>query len=642
MVGLTEAAVGAERALVLGLAAERVAVAGVGTLAEHVASVAALQRVLDVASAAQELAVARVAAIESQWAEDGTVVERHRGPGHVSVDAAGVVAGVLGCTAAHAEARVRAAVRRAGDGPPGTAGHTGLGGLHAAMAAGRLDRYRAEVVAAELEEAPAQVAATVVAAVEPWFTCETGPQLRRRVRRMLARVSPDLVRQRARRARSECRLERWASEPGVDCWHGTFPSEEAAAAWAAVDALAQRYVADGTCERIDRARAKALTDLVTGHASIEVGVVLTVPQGSVTDPATTAAGASPGRTGATSGPGRPEAVAGASPAVGDGGTAAARGAVDAGEPVAAAAPAGAGPHPDDLVEVPGLRAGEPLLVPRAWLEGLTREAAAAAAAPGASRWARRRLRVRACHPATGAITDDLTDNREHPGPGPTDPPTGADPTAHAHPQRADATRDADGPPSSPPNVDDTPSAPPNGGAVPGSRAAAGPGPYRPPRHLAELVRARDRHCRFPGCHVAAVFCDLDHVRPWPAGPTAADNLACLCRRHHRVKQRPGWTARLHPDATLTWTDPTGATRTTHPPDALHPLVLPHRGDEPSHAPHQPRLDLPEAPHSTLEFTLEHRLAAVTVRTAPAPPITSDHRPRAAHPPRDSLPDDPPF
>ncbi len=611
MVGLTEAAVGAERALVLGLAAERAAVAGVGTLAEHVASVAALQRVLDVASAAQELAVARVAAIESQWAEDGTVVERHRGPGHVSVDAAGVVAGVLGCTAAHAEARVRAAVRRAGDGPPGTAGHTGLGGLHAAMAAGRLDRYRAEVVAAELEEAPAQVAATVVAAVEPWFTCETGPQLRRRVRRMLARVSPDLVRQRARRARSECRLERWASEPGVDCWHGTFPSEEAAAAWAAVDALAQRYVADGTCERIDRARAKALTDLVTGHASIEVGVVLTVPQGSVTDAATTAAGAD-AAVAAAAGAGRPDvpagprgagAVAGGRPTVGDGGTAAARGAVDAGEPVAAAAPAGAGPHPDDLVEVPGLRAGEPLLVPRAWLEGLTREAAAAAAAPGASRRARRRLRVRACHPATGAITDDLPDTA--PGRGP-----GSD-------AAADRGRNRGG-------------------------AAADPGPYRPPPPLAELVRARDRHCRFPGCHVAAVFCDLDHVRPWPAGPTAADNLACLCRRHHRVKQRPGWTARLHPDATLTWTDPTGATRTTHPPDALHPLVLPHRGDEPSHATHQPRLDLPEAPHSTLEFTLEHRLAAVTVRTAPAPPITSDHRPRAAHPPRDSLPDDPPF
>ena len=632
--GLAGAAACAERSLVGGLVVERAAVAGAGALAEQVACLAALQRVLDVVSAAQELVVARVAAIECEWAEDGTVVERHRGLGHVSVDAAGVVAGVLGCTAVRAEAWVRAAVRRAGDGRPGTAGHTGLGGLHEAMAAGRLDPYRAGVVTVELEEAPAPVAAAVVAALDPWLAVETGPQLRRRVRRMLARVSPDLLRQRARRARSECRLERWASEPGVDCWHGTFPSEEAAAAWAAVDALAQRYVADGTCERVDRARAKALTDLVTGNATVEVAVVLTVPQGSVTDPATTTADAGhpdatttdaghpdattadpghpdatadpghpdatadperpdattttadadavagkAGRPGATAGPGGPEAAAGAGPAVADGGTAAARGVVDTGEPVA---------HPEDLVEVPGLRAGEPLLVPRAWLEGLTREAAAAAAAPGASRRARRRLRVRACHPTTGALADDLPDT------------TGS------------------------------------GGAGPGD-----PGPYRPPRRLAELVRARDRHCRFPGCHVAAVFCDLDHVRPWPAGPTTAANLVCLCRRHHRVKQRPGWTARLHPDATLTWTDPTGRTRTTHPPDALHPLVPPHHNHEPVHVPHQPRLDLPEAPHSTLEFTLEH-LLATTTRTTTTRTATPGHRPRATHPPRDSLPDDPPF
>ena len=98
--------------------------------------------------------------------------------------------------------------------------------------------------------------------------------------------------------------------------------------------------------------------------------------------------------------------------------------------------------------------------------------------------------------------------------------------------------------------------------------------YRVPAAMARLVRQRDGRCRFPGCHVAARFCDLDHVRPWPNGPTAPTNLICLCRRHHRVKQRRGWAVRLHPDATTTWTDPTGATRTTHPIDALHVLVLP--------------------------------------------------------------------
>ncbi len=130
----------------------------------------------------------------------------------------------------------------------------------------------------------------------------------------------------------------------------------------------------------------------------------------------------------------------------------------------------------------------------------------------------------------------------------------------------------------------------------------------PPRPRAgRLVKARDGRCRFPGCSVAARFCDLDHVTPWPAGPTTASNLACLCRRHHRVKQRPGWTAALHPDATLTWTDPTGRTRTTHPLDH-RPLTLPDTGtDTPPPTPGTPSLVHPDGPHSTLEFTLEHHL-----------------------------------
>ena len=82
-----------------------------------------------------------------------------------------------------------------------------------------------------------------------------------------------------------------------------------------------------------------------------------------------------------------------------------------------------------------------------------------------------------------------------------------------------------------------------------------------PRH-GRLVKARDGRCRFPGCAVAARFCDLDHVRPWPTGPTHPTNLICLCRRHHRIKQRHGWRVTLTDDGTTTWTDPTGRQRTT--------------------------------------------------------------------------------
>ncbi|WP_299448179.1 hypothetical protein, partial [uncultured Phycicoccus sp.] len=81
------------------------------------------------------------------------------------------------------ERRVRQAVRVAADGPAGTATATGLGALHTAMTQGRLDGYRAQVVADELAECPAEVAATVLAALEPWFGVEDAPRLRRRTRR---------------------------------------------------------------------------------------------------------------------------------------------------------------------------------------------------------------------------------------------------------------------------------------------------------------------------------------------------------------------------------------------------------------------------------------------------------------------------
>ncbi|EAQ00244.1 hypothetical protein JNB_08734 [Janibacter sp. HTCC2649] len=93
--------------------------------------------------------------------------------------------------------------------------------------------------------------------------------------------------------------------------------------------------------------------------------------------------------------------------------------------------------------------------------------------------------------------------------------------------------------------------------------------YRVPDGMARLIRLRDGSCRFPGCGVPARQCDLDHVRPWPMGPTTPSNLMALCRRHHQIKQRDGWSVKLHPDGTVTWSDPTGLQRTTWPVDHLH-------------------------------------------------------------------------
>ena len=106
--------------------------------------------------------------------------------------------------------------------------------------------------------------------------------------------------------------------------------------------------------------------------------------------------------------------------------------------------------------------------------------------------------------------------------------------------------------------------------------------YRPPRAMADLVRLRDGRCRFFGCTVPAMRCDLDHATRYEHahnggdGSTSAENLAGLCRRHHRAKQRREWTYLLDPDTGVAWwtNSRTGSRRTTVPDVALGSLDPP--------------------------------------------------------------------
>ncbi|BBZ06139.1 hypothetical protein MDOR_03080 [Mycolicibacterium doricum] len=93
--------------------------------------------------------------------------------------------------------------------------------------------------------------------------------------------------------------------------------------------------------------------------------------------------------------------------------------------------------------------------------------------------------------------------------------------------------------------------------------------YRPSAKLAAFVRARDLFCRFPGCTVPAQRCDIDHVVPWPYGPTHASNLNCTCRTHHLGKTFwNGWRDEQSPDGTVTWTTPAAQRYTTVPASRL--------------------------------------------------------------------------
>jgi hypothetical protein len=91
-----------------------------------------------------------------------------------------------------------------------------------------------------------------------------------------------------------------------------------------------------------------------------------------------------------------------------------------------------------------------------------------------------------------------------------------------------------------------------------------PWAYRPRSALDRHVRLRDATCRFPGCTVPAAECDLDHLIPFPDGPTTAQNLHALCRHHHRLKHESGWKVTPLVDNGLRWTSPLGTVADTWP------------------------------------------------------------------------------
>jgi hypothetical protein len=90
--------------------------------------------------------------------------------------------------------------------------------------------------------------------------------------------------------------------------------------------------------------------------------------------------------------------------------------------------------------------------------------------------------------------------------------------------------------------------------------------HDPPDAMAELVRLRDPVCVFPACQRLSRHCDLDHIDPYldmddggPPGQTHPDNLAPLCRGHHRAKTHSRWDYTRLPDGSYSWTSPTNDT-----------------------------------------------------------------------------------
>jgi 5-methylcytosine-specific restriction endonuclease McrA len=100
--------------------------------------------------------------------------------------------------------------------------------------------------------------------------------------------------------------------------------------------------------------------------------------------------------------------------------------------------------------------------------------------------------------------------------------------------------------------------------------------YEIPDRIAARVRYQRPTCVFPYCIRPAGAADLDHTDEYvppdqggPPGQTSTDNLAPLCRKHHRAKTHPSpagssWHYRLLTPGTWLWTSPHAHRYLVHP------------------------------------------------------------------------------
>ncbi|MFD5226850.1 HNH endonuclease [Microbacterium sp. NPDC058342] len=95
--------------------------------------------------------------------------------------------------------------------------------------------------------------------------------------------------------------------------------------------------------------------------------------------------------------------------------------------------------------------------------------------------------------------------------------------------------------------------------------------YVPTAGMRRYLRARDQHCRFPGCRMPVHRCETDHTHDHArGGATSITNLAHLCRTHHALKHpdipdEHRWSARQRSDGVIEWIGPDGATHLDRPP-----------------------------------------------------------------------------
>ena len=96
----------------------------------------------------------------------------------------------------------------------------------------------------------------------------------------------------------------------------------------------------------------------------------------------------------------------------------------------------------------------------------------------------------------------------------------------------------------------------------GAITAVGTRIYRPRQAIRDITGTLANTCRFPSCRQPAWRCDLDHHDPFNhthpdrGGATDEANLGPLCRPHHLLRHHCGWSSTRRADHSHEWISPT--------------------------------------------------------------------------------------
>lgn len=140
--------------------------------------------------------------------------------------------------------------------------------------------------------------------------------------------------------------------------------------------------------------------------------------------------------------------------------------------------------------------------------------------------------------------------------------------------------------------------------------------YAIPDALRERVELTYPTCTFPWCTRPARRCDLDHVEPFDSGGrTASENLAPLCRRHHRLKTFSTWRPVVERPGVVRWTSPSGYQYRRDPGGTvcLTPEPVPRR---PSRSPHTHRAEAEDTREASAPSGTRSSVAPAVGRRSP--------------------------